>query len=77
METKAELNSATTKPKTTKPNRCWDGYEHVPEKKPNTKRKCRLKKTKRSGDTNQALTTCISTIITEVLQIAFFLKLGG
>ena len=33
-----------TKPKTTKPNPCWEGYEPVPGKKSGTKGSCRLKK---------------------------------
>jgi len=44
METKAELNSATTKPKTTKPNRCWDGYEPVPGKSLGSRGDADLKK---------------------------------
>jgi len=32
------------KAKTSKSNRCWDGYEPVPGKKPGSKGSCKLKK---------------------------------
>jgi len=40
----AKKTTKKKKPKATKPNPCWNGYEPVPGKNPGTKGSCKLKK---------------------------------